>query len=286
MKRSKDAPRRPAARYTGSKWRQAKWNLAHFPERHDVYVEPYGGIASVLLQKPRSPIEVYNDQYDEVVALMEMMRDRPEELIRAIQYTPFARKEWERSFEPTDDPLEKARRFYARSYMSIAGPTVPQEQNGWRRQKVLSRGKNGPMTPAAISFMRIDHLWDITERLRGVWIECDDALAVIERYDQPETLFYIDPPYAPGTRKAGLYAVEMDEDDHRELAALLHSIKGMAVVSGYACPLYDELFGDWKRVDRSARINGRGRAIESLWLSPTVVERLEAESDQKEGQDD
>lgn len=282
MKKSDNAPRRPAAKFTGSKWRQATWNLKHFPRHHDVYVEPYGGIASTLLQKPRTPIEVYNDRDDEVVTYMEMLRDRPDDLIRAIRLTPFAKTEWERSFEPTDDPLERARRFYVRSQMSIAGPTA-QWTNGWRRQKVLSRGKNGPMTPAAVSFMKTDHLWQIAERLRGVWIERDEALAVIERYDQPETLFYVDPPYAPGTRKPGIYRHEMDEDDHRVLAERLHDIDGMAVVSGYSCKLYDEIYSDWTCVHKQARVNGSGRAVETLWLSLNVVERLEQEKRDEDG---
>lgn len=277
MEVSKDAPRRPAGRFAGGKWRQAPWTLEHIPERHDVYLEPYSGLASTLLRKPRSPIEVLNDKDDDVVTYLSVLRDRPEELVRAIELTPFAKREWEQSFEPTDDPLEKARRFYVRSYLSIAGPTA-QYQNGWRRQKVLSRGKRGAMTPAAKSFMRVDHLYDIAERLRGVWIECDDALAVIERYDQPEALLYIDPPYVPGTRKPGIYQHEMDEADHKILADLLHGIKGMVVLSGYRCPLYDVIYSDWVRVDKQARINGDGKATESLWLNPALTERLHEET--------
>ena len=45
--------RRPIVRYHGGKWRLAPWILRHLPQ-HRVYVEPFGGGGSVLLQKPRS----------------------------------------------------------------------------------------------------------------------------------------------------------------------------------------------------------------------------------------
>lgn len=59
-------PTRPIMRYYGGKWRIAPQIVARMPG-HEVYVEPFGGGASVLLQKPRAACEVYNDLYGEVV---------------------------------------------------------------------------------------------------------------------------------------------------------------------------------------------------------------------------
>jgi DNA adenine methylase len=252
----------------------------HFPA-HECYCEPYSGSLAVLLRKGRSPLEVANDLDRETINFFRVLREQPDELIRLINLTPYAKAEWELSFELSGEPLEDARRFYARSYMSIAGPTA-QWKTGWRRQKVISRGVQGDkkMTPASITFMQTDHLYQVAERLRGVQIECDDALAIMKRYDSPVTLHYVDPPYVPATRgrwSEHAYAHEMDDADHRQLAAVLHGLSGMVVLSGYRCAMYDELFVDWKRIDKRSRINGPGDALESLWLSPLTQERLSHE---------
>lgn len=276
MKTNPSSPGRPALRYHGAKWNLAPWILSHFPA-HELYAEPYGGSAAVLLRKERSLLEVYNDMDEEVVNFFRAMRDDPDRLIRAIELTPFAKSEWELSYQETDDLVEAARRFYLRAYMSIAGPTA-QWNTGWRRQKKFSRGTGGEsmMTPAAIAFMRTEHLHTVANRFKGVQIERDNALSIIKRYDTPETLFYCDPPYVFETRgrwKDKAYSHEMTDEDHRELADALHQVEGMAVLSGYRCELYDELFRTWPRIDKETRVNGPGSATESLWLNPAAVER-------------
>lgn len=265
---------RPALRYHGSKYLLSGWIISHFPP-HECYVEPYGGGAGVLLQKSRSWLEVYNDLDRQVVNFFRVLREQPDDLVRMIELTPYARAEWDLSYsDPGPDPLERARRFYVKSYMNIAGATS-QWRSGWRRQKTITK-QNGKkrMTPAPITFMHTDHLYAIANRLRGVQIENDDALNIIRRYDSADTLFYLDPTYPSSTRgrwKKTAYAHEMSDDQHRELADLLRTISGMAIISGYRCDLYDELYAGWTRADKKTRVNGPGSAIESLWLSPRAA---------------
>lgn len=270
-------PSRPALRYHGSKWKLASWIISHFPP-HECYVEAFGGGAGVLLQKPRSWLEIYNDLDTDIVNYFHTLRSRPDELIRAIELTPYAKKEWELSLQRTDDPLERARRTYIRAYMAIAGPTA-QWRTGWRRQKMITKENNKKkMTPAPIVFMKTDHLYAAANRLRGVQIECDDALAVIARFDSPETLFYLDPPYVAATRtrwKKHAYAHEMTDDQHQELARVIHSLQGMVILSGYRCALYDQLYAEWQRRDTKARCQGPLTSIESLWLSPSAIQKMQ-----------
>jgi DNA adenine methylase len=264
---------RPPVRYYGGKWRIAGWIIDQFPP-HTCYVEPFAGGASVLLQKRPARFEVMNDLNDDVIAFFDMLRGRPEELIRAILLTPYAREELRRAriSEPTTDPLEKARRFYIRCWQSY-GSGTGKTSTGWRYQ--IGAGDNSRAS-AIGSWNDTDHLWAVAERLKQVQIEHDDAFKVIERFDSVETLFYLDPPYVHSTRyhdsTSKGYRHEMDDSQHRDFAQLAKNLKGFAIVSGYPSPLYDELFAGWKCINRESQdVNGTMQT-ECLWLSPRTVE--------------
>lgn len=54
------------------------------------------------------------------------------------------------------------------------------------------------------------------------------------------------------------------------LVGLLHGLKGMVMVSGYPCELYDRLYGDWLKMETSARSMLNVKRIECIWLSPRI----------------
>ena len=106
----------------------------------------------------------------------------------------------------------------------------------------------------------------------------------LAQYDTAETLHYVDPPYPKQTRGDGRddYAVELSDDGHRELAKLLRSLKGIVVLSGYACPLYDEeLFSDWHRVERATPADGARPRVEVLRLNASAQSVLESRKAQR-----
>lgn len=271
--------KRPILRYHGGKWKLADWLVSLFP-RHRTYVEPFGGAASVLLKKPRSYAEVYNDLDGEVVNLFRVARDRGNDLARAVELTPYAREEFYLSFLPDLDPLEQARRTVLRSFAGFGGNLTRQNRDG-TRQRTGFRGDctRSGTTPASDWRNWPQALAAIVERLQGVVIEHADALQVMQKYDQPDTLHYVDPPYVHSTRgyDAGThrgYTFEMSDDDHRSLAAVLRSLRGMVVLSGYACELYDvELFPDWMRLERKHHADGARDRTEIVWLNPACAVR-------------
>jgi len=256
----------PVLKYYGSKFRMAKWIIEHFPV-HEHYVEPFGGGGSVLFQKRPSRVETYNDLDGDVCNFFRVLRDRPDELIRAIRLTPWAREEFELCLMAADDALERARRLYFRLRMSLHGGTLAIASN-WKRHKEK-------ISPAAS--IRPQVVYDAAKRLTTVQIENRDALKLIDEMDSPRTLFYLDPPYVTQTRTdKKRYRHELDDDGHALIASVVQAVRGFVVISGYACELYRDLYEQhgWRRIDVDAVANGGAKRVESLWLSPRVAEAL------------
>jgi DNA adenine methylase len=273
------ASTRPLLRWHGGKWRLAPWIIGHFPQ-HRVYVEPYGGAASVLIRKPRAHGEVWNDLDDGVFNLMRALRDgRGADLAEMLAATPFARREFELAYQPADDPLESARRLVVRSFMGFGSDAHnPKVRTGFRSNSMRSN-----TIPATEWLNYPEALTRIAARIMGVVIEHRPALAVMAQHDSADTLHYVDPPYLPETRsqktrRSGgqyhAYAHEMTVACHVEMLASLRVLKGMVLLSGYPAKLYDEALAGWGRVERAALADGARKRIEVLWLNPAAMERL------------
>lgn len=266
-------PTRPALRYHGGKWKLAPWIISHFPVHH-VYVEPFGGAGSVLLRKPRSYAEVYNDINDDLVCLFRVLRDTvlSARLIEQLRLTPFARVEFEAAYSPSEDPVERARRMLVRAYMGFGSASAIRiNRTGFR-----AKNNRSYTTPAHDWAYYPDTLRAVVERMQGVVIEHRDALACMRQHDAPTTLHYVDPPYVHDTRSShctrakAVYSHEMSDADHVVLADGLKQLTGMVVVSGYRCELYDTIFSEWERHDKQALADGARPRIESLWLNPSA----------------
>jgi DNA adenine methylase len=273
------APVRPVLRYLGAKWKLAPWIIRHFPP-HDAYVEPFGGSAAVLLTKAPSPLEVYNDLGEEVYNFFRVLRDEAlcARLVRALEFTPWHRLEFEACYEglgdPEDDPVERARRFFVVSWQGIRGNHT--KRPAWR---FVKSGGNFAKTPSET--WAFDHLYAASVRLRRVQFEHRDALEVIRDYDAPDTLFYLDPPYLASTRSTWGSQYEVDEASeewHRGLLEVALAAKGMVLISAYPSALYEEVLGraGWTRATTLAQGNAvrRGVKEEVLWISPRASERL------------
>ncbi len=263
-----EAVNRPALRWHGGKWILAPWIMDHFPA-HRIYTEAYGGGMSILLRKTRSYAEVYNDMDEDVVGLFRVLQDEEQSaaLIDKLRLTPFSRGEFERAYDPQENAVNRAWALIVRSFMGFGSNSCNhQRQTGFR-----SSSNRSGTTPAHDWANYPDSLATIVERLRGVVIERRHAHEVLTAHDGPDTLHYVDPPYVHSTRQKGNlenYRYEMTDDDHRQLAAVLKTLRGGVIVSGYASPLYDqELFSSWHRAARAARADGALARTEVLWLN-------------------
>jgi DNA adenine methylase len=262
------APARPALRWYGSKWRVAPWIISHFPP-HRAYCEPYGGSAAVLLRKPPAKIETWNDLHGRAVNFFRMLRAHPQDLARLVDRTPYAREEYEASREAAAAPLEDARRFFVLSWQGRTGSTGGQNLAGWRYERDPDNRTGGPV---AHEWASMRHLQDLADRLRSVQIERSPALEALARFDGPQVLHYVDPPYLPSLRSERLvYLHEMSEGDHCALAEVLHRVSGMVALSGYPSDLYDDLYGSWERFERATIADSAKVVTEVLWLNPAAT---------------
>ncbi len=259
---------RPPVKWHGGKYYLCSRIIGHFPPHH-TYVEPFGGAASVLLNKPASPVEVYNDLDERITRLFRVLRDHGEELHRRLTLTPYSEIEFERADEPATEEIEQARRDFVRWRLSLGG-------RGDSFSFTLHRVRRGMADVVSGYLSMIDEqLPLIVSRLRTVEIVSRPALEVIRAWDTPATLFYCDPPYLPSTRHEGsrsIYGCEMTEEDHRDLATVLTACKGKVVLSGYPSALYDELYGAWRTVkfdmaNHAAGGRAKGRKEETLWMN-------------------
>ena len=266
-------PWRNAFYYFGGKGKIADWIIPHFPP-HELYAEPFGGAANVLLRKRPSRYEVYNDLNGEVVNVFRVLRapERRVELSRVMALTPVARDENEYAFSgpPTDDPVERARRFLVRAEMSIGhNPTSARNPGFDVRHETTGSAKCAPLPSRWRE--TVENLPAVAARMAEVVLENRPALEILNVYDRPGALFYCDPPYVADTRRSGVYhGLEMSDEDHAALAEALNRLKGHAVISGYRCALYDELYKGWRRIDKKSIANTCGERSESIWLSPGI----------------
>ncbi len=254
----------------GGKFSHLDWLLPLLPECHH-YCEPFAGSAAVLLNRQPSPVETYNDADGEVVNFFRVLRDKPEQLVKAIGLTPFSREELAVAVSINGDRIsdvERARRFYVKARQARTGLAQTASLGRWANCRNTSRAG---MSGAVSRWLgAVDQLPEIALRLLRVQFENRPAEEVIDLYDGPKTLFYCDPPYVHSTRgDSKAYGFEMTDPQHRSLAKVLSRCKGMVAVSGYRCDLMDMLFKDWMRFDAPAKHCHSIKKMrqEALWMN-------------------
>lgn len=268
---------RPPVKWHGGKHYLARRIVGYFPEHH-TYLEPFGGAASVLLNKAPSMVEVYNDLDERVTRLFRVLRDHGQEFRRRLSLTPYSEIEFHEAAAPSDDEIEQARRDFVRWRLSLGG-------RGDSFSFTLHRVRRRMADVVSGYLSAIDEqLPLIVERLRTVEILRRPAIEVIQKWDSPQTLIYCDPPYVPSTRQQNsreVYGREMSEEDHEELASVLSKCRSRVVLSGYPSRLYDKLYSAWKRAEFDIANHAAGgrrkeRERECLWMNyePGKVGRL------------
>lgn len=218
------------APWKGGKARMVSRLLPLFPV-HICYVEPFGGMASLLLNKPSSEVEVYNDRDDRLLELFSVLKYHPQEFDREL------------------DGLLTSRRLFE-LYRDRTGITDIQRSAQFLYALAFSfSGKGESFAPGAIknagSIQQLRERAELVkQRLQRVTIEHLDWEEVIARYDGPDTFFFCDPPYM----ETSGYRMQFVDRDQEALAARLKAIKGKFLMTNSDVPGVRHLYRGFQTI--------------------------------------
>lgn len=256
-------PVSPPAAYIGGK-KQLSARLVDLIERvpHDTYAEPFVGMGGVFLKRRLAPrAEVINDRSGDVATLFRVLQRHYVPFMDMLRFQFTSRREFERlmATDPaTLTDLERAVRFLYLQRTAFGGKVAG-------RNFGVSPGMPGRFDVTKLGPM----LAEINERLAGVVVENLPFEAFIERYDGPEVLFYLDPPY---WGSEGDYGKDMfGPDDFTRLARQLAGIKGQFILSLNDAPPVREIFAAFvlDEVDLTYTINNAAaKTVRELIITP------------------
>lgn len=258
-------PAAPVAPWLGGKSKLAKTIIDRI-ERipHRAYVEPFVGMGGVFLRRPFRPkLEVANDLNGEIINLFRILQRHYPQLMEVMRFQITSRREFERlraSSPETLTDLERAARFLYLQKLSFGG----------KPDGVFGVVKEGA---SRFSIARLGPLLDAAhERLDGVVFECLPWEEVVDRYDSPHTLFYLDPPYwgGEGDYGSGMF----DSGSFVRMASKLAAIEGKFIMSINDVPEIRDTFAGFKMDDVRLKYTvsrGDAKKVGELLISNTAA---------------
>lgn len=238
---AKSTIKRSLFTYPGSKRKLAPQYAKLFP-KHSLFVSAFAGSAAEFSFKPPAKREILNDLDGNIYSVFATLRDERlyQRLLRLLKYSHDCRRLYfechDRLKEKGLSILERAFNFLVAANLGFQGvhPLMTRSYTWGLNNK---RKRIHTVIPAL-------HAW--RNRMKHVECENIDAFDLIDKYDYPDTLFFLDPPYHLATRAKSLYL--HDVFDHGRFVRLLQKLKGKVFLCGYEHGLYDIQLLGWRRI--------------------------------------
>lgn len=248
-------------KYYGGKSYMTDIIINQFPKDYDIYVEGFGGGASVLFQKTQVWIEVYNDLEENVYSLFKVLSDKEmfERLKARMDLTYYSaqiREEYKELLKTEVSLEDRAYYFLCVNRSSFNGV------GGFSTTHIVRRN----MSKSTSDFLSmIDKLPETHNRLSSVIIEHRDIMDLIDKYDRSNVFMYLDPPYVISTRASSQkYECDMTDEQHKKLVDRLLACRCKWLVSGYDNSIYDKLTNKFGKMEFKSPNSGSS-ATEILW---------------------
>ncbi len=216
-------PVKPAALYIGGK-RNLAARLVDRIEAipHRTYAEPFVGMGGVFLRRRTRPqAEVINDYSRDMANLYRVLQEHYSFLMDMLRFQVTSRAAFDRLLAANADTLTDLQRAVRFLYLqrTAFGGKVHGRHFG------VSHHRGGRFDVNRLAVV----LDELQERLAGVIIENLTWQLFLPRYDTPETLFYLDPPYygCEDDYGLGMFSAEQFE----EMAEALGRLKGRFILS-------------------------------------------------------
>ena len=262
---------------------------AVFPKEVPRYIDVFGGSGAVLLGKPKSKFEVFNDVDGELVNLFHCIRDRFEEFLVELNLFPLnSREEFNIWLKCHDRGVDIEQ--FTDLQLEILDMDQRIALSDTMKQVVRRRTEYPEIREAAAYFMRVrnsysstgksfacqpfnietlfNQLEEMSARIKEVVIERQSFEVLIPHYDRPDSFFYADPPYL---NSEYLYDADFGWEQHVLLRNILYGIKGKFLLSQVDCPQIRELYKecdilDFKRIHTMASRSNPGSQFAELLI--------------------
>lgn len=261
------------------KWHGGKHYLAsriiELMPKHEIYVEPFLGGGSVLLNKPSCEIEIAADIDNDLICMWKTLQGSGDAVRWLLADMRYSQADFDDAYDYNQAcSLERqAAKYIARNRMSRGGlgSTFAWSE---RQRGGMPGDKHGWLT-------MIDSLPDVIERIELVKFREDNAINLIPSIDERRAFFYCDPPYLQSTRTVpNAYKYEATvgkstEQDHKWHSCFLEVVKdcvGKVMISGYPSKLYQSTLKHWRYIEfdmpnHSGQGSTKQRRTECLWLN-------------------